>query len=43
MEPDVLLPTEPMRQWIFDLWRAEHQSAAEDLTFAAVGAAIPLA
>jgi uncharacterized oxidoreductase len=22
MEPDVLLPTEPLRQWIFDLWRA---------------------
>jgi len=29
MEPDVLLPTEPMRQWIFDLWRAAGSGEAE--------------
>jgi hydroxycarboxylate dehydrogenase B len=29
MEPDVLLPTEPMRQWIFDLWRAAGSAEPE--------------
>ncbi|MDR3673464.1 MAG: malate/lactate/ureidoglycolate dehydrogenase [Holophaga sp.] len=29
MEPDVLLPTEPLRQWVFDLWRAAGSAEPE--------------
>jgi uncharacterized oxidoreductase len=29
MDPDVLLPTEPMRQWIFQLWRAAGSAEEE--------------